>query len=55
MLAEAAYRFPVWSRLSGWSIKGAAGFDTGKIYGRNWGFQLTVAKTGWFIAKKDKK
>lgn len=55
VLAEAAYSFPVWSRLSGWSIKGAAGFDTGKIYGRNWGFQLTVAKTGWFIAKKDKK
>ena len=46
MLAEAAYNFPSWSALKGWSVKAAAAFDTGELYGKNYGFQLTVAKTG---------
>lgn len=32
--------------LKGWSVKGAYGMDLGSILGNNYGFQLTVAKTG---------
>lgn len=32
--------------LKGWSVKGAYGMDFGSILGNNYGFQLTVAKTG---------
>ena len=52
MLAEAAYSFPSWSALKGWSVKAAAAFDTGELYGKNYGFQLTVAKTGLVKFKK---
>ena len=52
MLAEAAYNFPSWSALKGWSVKAAAAFDTGELYGKNYGFQLTVAKTGLVKFKK---
>lgn len=46
-LAEASYRFPVKSRLNGWSLRGAVGLDRGELRGDNVGLQLSVAKTGW--------
>ena len=48
LLAETAYRF---SR-GGWQLKAAVGLDSGKLLGDNYGFQLTVAKTGWIKGKK---
>lgn len=48
MMGEATYTFNESSALKGWSIKGAAGFDHGKIYGNNVGLQLTIRKTGLF-------
>lgn len=44
VLAEVGYSFD--GRLSGWSLTGACGMDHGKILGNNYGFQLTVSKTG---------
>ena len=46
LLAEADYRFSYYSKLYGWSIKAAVGADFGSTYGKNLGFQLTIAKTG---------
>ena len=54
MLAEASYRFPVNSRLDGWSLRGAFGLDRGALRGDNVGLQLSVAKTGW-LGKGKKK
>ena len=34
--------------LKGWSVKGGYAMDFGKILGNNYGFQLTIAKTGLF-------
>lgn len=42
LLAEVQYQFP----RGGWQLKAALGMDSKKIYGENYGFQLTVAKTG---------
>ena len=44
LLAEVQYQLP----RGGWQVKGGFGFDTGKTYGRNTGFQLTVSKRGIF-------
>lgn len=41
MLAEACYRL-----LKGWSVKGALGFDSGEITGKNFGVQLSIIKKG---------
>ena len=43
MMAEVNYGF-----CNGWSARGAVGFDSGEIYGKQVGFQLTLAKTGLF-------
>lgn len=41
MMGEVIYRLP-----QNWRVAGAVSFDSGKIYGDNFGVQLTVAKTG---------
>ena len=41
VLVEAAYQFD-----KGWCVKGALGFDFGKIYGDNQGLQFTIIKKG---------
>ena len=41
MLAEASWLFN-----RGWSLSGAFGLDKGKLLGDNYGFQLTIAKSG---------
>ena len=41
LLLEAAYRLP-----RQWQVKAAVGLDSGEIYGKNFGVQLTVAKAG---------
>ena len=41
MLAEASYRLP-----QGWGLKGALGFDSGKITGKSFGVQLSIIKKG---------
>lgn len=40
LMGEACYTFP-----QGWQLKGALGFDAGKIYGKNFGVQTTITKT----------
>ena len=47
VLAEAAYTF-TGRKLEGWSIRGGCGMDFGHILGHNYGFQLTISKTGLF-------
>jgi len=47
MLGEVAFRLP-----HQWALKGAAAFDSGKIYSRNFGVQLTVVKTGTLKVKR---
>lgn len=46
ILIEAKYQFPQKSLFNSWYIKGAYGIDKGKIQGNNYGFQLTIAKSG---------
>jgi hypothetical protein len=41
MLGEITYRM-----AKGWSLRGAMAFDTGKTYGQNIGWQLTITKQG---------
>lgn len=55
LLAEANYSFSYFSKWSGWSIKAAVGADFGRTYGKNLGFQLTIAKTGFIHLNKKKK
>lgn len=55
LLAEAAFHFPEDSKLYGWSLKAGCGVDLGQTYGKNYGLQITVAKTGMFNLKKKKK
>ena len=50
IMGEACYQFP-----KGWQLKGAMGFDSGKIYGKNFGCQLTIAKTGLLNKKRIKR
>lgn len=45
VLAEAAYTFGT-GKLKGWSVRGGYGMDFGHILGHNYGFQLTISKTG---------
>lgn len=45
VLAEATYSF-TGKTLKGWSVCGAYGMDMGAIRGHNYGFQLTISKTG---------
>lgn len=47
LLGEVSYRLP-----KRWLLKGAFGVDTGKTYGKNFGCQLTIAKTGILNLKK---
>ena len=42
LMAEVQYQFP----KGGWSIRGAAGMDSGKLRGDNFGFQLGIIKRG---------
>ncbi|MBQ3629721.1 MAG: hypothetical protein II949_00615 [Prevotella sp.] len=44
MLAEVNYRFADDSRLKGWSLRGALGYDHGGLLGDNVGLQVTVGK-----------
>lgn len=55
MLAEADYSFPEYTVLNGWGVKAAFGIDLGKVYGDNYGVQLTVVKKGMFNIKKGRK
>ncbi len=45
LMGEVVYRFD-YGWLKGVSLKGAAGTDIGGILGNNYGFQLTIAKSG---------
>ena len=47
MLGEVSYHLP-----HNWLLRGAVAFDSGQIYGRNFGGQLTVVKTGLLKLKK---
>jgi hypothetical protein len=42
-LAEASWQFN-----RGWNLSGAFGLDKGKLLGDNYGFQLTIVKSGIF-------
>ncbi|MBQ9356580.1 MAG: hypothetical protein IJT98_04760 [Prevotella sp.] len=44
LMAEADYRFPTSSTLSGWEMTVAAAIDCGKLLGDNSGMQLTVRR-----------
>ena len=44
-LVEGEYSFKG-KFLDGWRVKGGYGMDFGKIFGNNYGFQITVAKSG---------
>ena len=44
VLAEATYDFSDIRAMRGWSIKGSLAFDCGKLYGNNYGLQMTLAK-----------
>ena len=46
-MVEGEYKFKQ-KQLRDWSLKGAYAMDFGGILGNNQGFQITVAKTGWF-------
>ena len=52
LLAEATYVFSDYSPMRGWAFKAALGADFGKLYGKNVGFQLTIAKIGIINTKK---
>lgn len=54
MLAEAEYAFAEHSKLRGWAVKGAFGLDAGRWVGDNYGFQLTISKTGLLNLRKKK-
>lgn len=45
VLTEATYSF-TGKTLRGWSVRGGYGMDIGAIRGHNYGFQLTITKTG---------
>lgn len=51
VLAEATYDFSDESALKGWSVRGAYGMDMGGIIGHNYGFQLTIVKSGLLTSK----
>lgn len=55
LMAEARYCFSEDSKFKGWSITTSCGADFGQTYGRNYGLQLTIAKSGIFNLKKKKK
>lgn len=44
VMAEAGYSFD--GRMKGWAVGGACGADWGSLRGNNYGFQLTISKTG---------
>lgn len=46
LMAEAQYRFAEDTPLQGWSIKAAAGLDSGKLRGTSQGVQITIAYSG---------
>lgn len=46
-LVEASYQFP-----KGWAVTADYGMDFGSILGHNYGFQLTIAKSGMFNSKR---
>jgi len=52
VMAEASYNLPPTFLDGGWNIKLGVGMDSGKIYGENCGFQLTISKTGWLTGRK---
>lgn len=45
LMAEGAYSFTR-GRLEGIKVAGSFGMDRGNIYGNNYGFQITISKTG---------
>lgn len=53
-MLEGTYR-PTTKPLRGWSVTGAYGMDFGDILGDNFGFQLTICKTGVLNFKKSKR
>lgn len=54
-MAEATYTFPVTTKLYGWSVTLAAGFDCGKLLGHNYGGQITITRTGLLNLKGKKR
>jgi len=55
LMAETTYSFDDAFLGGGWSVKGALGWDHGKIYGNNFGGQLTITKRGLIPTKKNKE
>ena len=51
LMAEVVYSLP----RCGWSFKGAAGLDSGKLRGDNFGLQLTAVKTGMLSFRGGKR
>lgn len=49
-LIEGEYTFNG-KALNGWKVKGGYGMDFGKILGNNYGFQLTISKSGLLTEK----
>lgn len=54
LLAEAEYRFPLKSPLSGWSARCGVGLDHGDLYGNNLGVQLTLMRSGFLTRKTNR-
>lgn len=54
-MAEVSYKFSEDTAWKGWGITAAFGMDKGGILGDNYGFQLTVSKSGVIDFKKNKQ
>ena len=55
LMGEVRYAFPSSSALAGWTLKGAAGMDSGELLGNNFGLQITVGKALKVKSKKVKR
>ena len=55
LLLETHYAFAEASKWAGWSVILAAALDTGTLYGRQQGLQLTLRKTGMLNFKSKQK
>ena len=45
MMAQLDYSFPDYTKMKGWGITAAYGWDAGNTYGQNHGFMLTIRKS----------
>ena len=46
VMAQLDYSFPDYTKMKGWGITAAYGWDAGNTYGQNHGFMLTIRKSG---------